>query len=310
MVDPGWVEAVAAVAALVVASLAAWYAVREHRNARESFVQEMRVRWDALAPQWARILLAEHGPDFHYADATAEERARAAGTYDALRDNSGLEPGYSAALELRTDVRPVTRFIAYAADSVLRGRWRVSEAYDVLGPDVARHHKTLRMLAHRRGDARDWLIQATEFNMFDEQDCVYLFAFLLRIEQCRRGDTYAHFAVELAEEMRGSDRRALAAAARRAKRVRHRAVLPRGVRALLRQGRRPSVRAAYGIPEVPIVAGSLRYLFRRPLEPIWVLRFRMWWAQCRFGPSASSVLSSLAMLTGEAARRSVQWIHR
>lgn len=310
MVQPGWIEAAAAVAALIVAILAALYAIREHRNAREAFVQEMRLRWGELSRKWARILLAEYGPDFHYADATSEERASAAVTFEALRDNSGVEPGYSAALALRMDVRPITRFIAYAADSVLSGRWRVSEAYDVLGPDVARHHKTLRLLAHRRADTQDWLIQATEFNMFDEQDCVYLFAFLLRAEQCRRGDTHGHFIVELAEEMRGSDKGALAVASRRARRVRRRMVLPRGVRKLFRQGRRPNVRSAYGIPESPIISGTQRLLFRRPLEPLVVLRLRIWWTHQRFGPSGSSMRSSIGTLVCLAARRFAWWIRQ
>lgn len=157
----------------------------------------------------------------------------------------------------------------------------MSEAYEVLGPDVARHHKTLRLLAHRRSDADDWLVQSTEFNNFDEQDAVLLFAFLLRAEQCRRGDTYAHFAVELAEEMRGPYRRQLKGCARRVKRVRHRLALPLRVQMLLWRGRHPRLAAAYSVPDEPIISGTQRKLFRRPLEPMSLLRLRIWIARRR-----------------------------
>ena len=222
---PTWISVASAVGTILVAGIAAMYAAREHRNARESFMQGMREQWSKLQHSWSQILLAQHGPGFHYVDATPEERATAAKVYEDLREQDDVEPGYSAALNLRADVRPVTRFLSYAADAVLRGRWRMSEAYEILGPDLARHHKTLRMLAHRE-DSNDWLVQATEFNNFDEQDAVFLFAFLLRAEQCRRGDTYAHFMVDLAEEMRFSRRRELRQCIRRVKRTRRRFWLP------------------------------------------------------------------------------------
>lgn len=188
---------------------------------------------------------------------------------------------YDGALELRSHVRPVTRFFSYAADSVLRGRWRMSEAYDVFGLDVARHHKIIRELAHRGDWAKNndnWLIQSTEFNNFDEQDCVYLFAFLIRAEQCRRGDTYAHFTTELATEMRGEYRSNIRACINRVKRVRHRMYLPVSVNMLFWRGRHPRLASAYLVPEEPLVDASERKLFRRPFEPITILRLRIWWS--------------------------------
>jgi hypothetical protein len=298
MLDSGWVEAVAAVGALVVAVLAAGFAIREHRNARESFVQDMRAQWADLGPQWARLLMAESGSDFYYVNASADERAQAATLYVNLRD-SNFATSHAATRELRRDVRPVTRFIAYAADGVLSGRWRVGEAYDVLGPDVARHHKTIRLLANRDESAPPWLVQAAESNTFDEQDCVLLFAFLLRIEQCRRGDTYGHFVAELASEMRGEHKRSLAACVFRVKRVRRRLFLPLGVAYRLWRGRHPSVRSAYAVPDAPIIRGSQRPLFRRTLEPMWVLRLRLWWAQRRFGPDLLTRRESLRALIAE-----------
>lgn len=188
-------------------------------------MQNMRARWRELERSWSQILLAQSGPELHYVDATTEERAEAAGTYKTLRGNEGVKPRYSAALELRADEPPAMRLLSHAADAALRGRSWMSEAYEMLGPDLARRHKVLRMLAHRE-DSDDWLIQATEFSNFDEQDAVFLFAFLLRAEQCRRGDTYANFMVELAKEMRSSRRDELRACARRVKRIRYRFWLP------------------------------------------------------------------------------------
>lgn len=295
-----WIQAVSAFGALIVAVLAAAFAIREHRNARESFIHQMRSEWRLLGVSWARVLLAQHGADFHYADASPSEREKARHLHQALQaKGGGVEPGYSAALELRADVRPVTRFLSYAADSVLRGRWAISEAYDVLGPDVARHHKTIRLLAHRENRG-DWFVQATEFNTFDEQDCVYLFAYLIRAEQCRRGDTYGHFVVELAQDLRATRKGELSACIRRVKRVRHRVWLPARVQLLLWRGRHPSVASVYLVPEATIiVSGTERRFFRRPLEPMPLLRLRIWWARRRSGPEDAGVWAVLVALAQE-----------
>lgn len=297
-----WIEAVSALGALIVAVLAASFAIREHRNARESFIQQMRSEWRLLGKSWARILLAQHGSDFHYADASASEREKARQLREALLTDEDLEPGYTAALELRADVRPVTRFLSYAADSVLRGRWTVGEAYDVLGPDVARHHKTIRLLAHRER-ANLWFEQAIEFNTHDEQDCLYLFAYLIRAEQCRRGDTYGHFVVELAKDLRVIHKGELSACIRRVKRVRHLLWLPDGVQFLLWRGRHPRVGSVYLQTDAPIIiSGSERQLFRRPLEPTPLLRLRIWWARHRSGTKNAGVLAGLAALSHELSR--------
>lgn len=270
---PTWIVSLSTFGALIVALLAVAFTIRQHRSAREAFVQTMRSEWRNLQDSWARILLAKWGSDFHYADATPEVRAKSKQlAEDGMSDK--IEVSVTAAQTLRMDVRPVTRFVSYAADSVIRGRWTISEAYDVLGPDIARHHKTIRALSHKENES-DWFLQATEFNTFDEHDCVYLFAHLLRAEQCRRGDTYGHFAVELAEEMRGSNRMELRRSIRRAKRVRHRIFLPLRVQMLLYRGRHPRVASAYALPEEPIIPGSKRRLFRRPMEPMNLTRARI-----------------------------------
>lgn len=333
-----WTQAIAAVGTLLVAVIAAYFALREHRNTREAFVQQMRMEWQRLAPSWALILMAENGGDYHYADANFEERARGEKLYRALGavDRAGIDynkisnfkrffrktanqiqysamvirrgrinaqlyrsgEDYTGALELRSQVRPVTRFFGYAADSVLRGRWRMSEAYDVFGLDVARHHKIIRELAHRGewSKSNNWLIQSTEFNNFDEQDCVYLFAFLIRAEQCRRGDTYAHFIVELAGEMRGEYRSKIRACINRTKRVRRRLYLPLRVSMLFWRGRHPRLASAYLVPEEPIVTGKERRFFRRPFEPITLLRFRIWWSIQRGQPDENSILEVMKAL--------------
>lgn len=343
-----WTQAVAAVGTLLVAVIAAYFALREHRNTREAFVQQMRMEWQRLAPSWALILMAENGGDYHYADANFEERIRGerlhrtvgsgdeteleysnVGTLNGLlksitntieysvmtirhgRINAQLLKSgedYNGALELRSQVRPVTRFFGYAADSVLRGRWRMSEAYDVFGLDVARHHKIIRELAHR-GEwtkSNNWLLQSTEFNNFDEQDCVYLFAFLIRAEQCRRGDTYGHFTAELAGEMRGEYRSNIRACINRTKRVRHRLYLPIRVSMLFWRGRHPRLASAYLGPEEPIITGTERRLFRRPFEPITLLRFRIWWSTQRGKPENNGIFEVMKELPKTLVNR---WIN-
>jgi len=259
------VVAAASIGSLIVAVVAAVLAFRQHRSARETLIQSMRAQWADLQPAWTQILLAEHGSDFHYVDADPDTRSKARSLHEALRADD-LDPGYEAALQLRASVRPVTRFLSYAADAVIRGRWRVDEAYDVLGLDVARHHGTVRLLAHREVTA-PWLEQSLEFNNFDEQDTVFLFAFLLRAEQCRRGDTYPHFISQLASSMRTAHWSQLAAVIRRVKRVRHRAFLPVRVQALLWRARQPSLRSVADLPDTALVPKDELYVFRRPCEP-------------------------------------------
>lgn len=267
------VVAAASIGSLIVAIVAATFAFRQHRNARETLVQSMRTQWSSLQPAWAQLLLAQHGSDYHYVDADPETRETSRTLYNALRTED-LDPGYGAALELRAHVRPVTRFLSYAADAVIRARWTVSEAYDVLGPDVARHYGTLQLLAHR-DNPHSWLEQSTEFNNFDEQDAVFLFAFLLRSEQCRRGDTYPHFISQLARELQVSYRGELDRVIRRLKRVRHRVILPVRVQMLLWRAKHPSLRAVADLPDEWLVPEGELHLFRRPFEGSAALRRRL-----------------------------------
>lgn len=286
-----WPTFCLSLATLLVSSVAVIYAIREHRNSRESVIHEMRTKWNELQPAWARILMAEHGSDFHYADASRSERKRAKVIYYNLRspitDPGGK--GYEAALSLRSDVRAVTRFLNYAADSVLRGRWRMDEAYEVFGPDVARHHLTIRMLAHRRGDIPDWLEQALEFNTFDEHDCVFLFAFLLRAEQCRRGDTYAHFMIDLANEMQGPYRKFLDYSISNVKSTRRKLCLPLHVSLLLWRGRNPSVRTTFGLQDDPLIVGDDVMLLKRWGEPRRCLNWRIRRARSSFQNARAAV---------------------
>lgn len=315
-----FIQALAAIATVLVAVVAARFSIREQKNAREAFINEMRGHWENLAESWAVVLLADQGPDYHYADADPLLREFAAKIQRGLLedesnvvnvaasdttipedqnvdDEAAELDGYQAALVLRSFVRPVVRFFAYAGDSLLRGKWTVSEAYEVFGPDLARHHKIIREVAHRgqwnnRSDF--WIAQATEFNMFDEQDVVFIFAFLLRSEQCRRGDTYAHFIVELAKEMRYGHKQHLNACMRRTKRVRGKFLFPRGVRRAFRVGRKPTVRSAFMVPETAIVESSDYYLFRRILEPKNMLKARIWWTTHRGRHEDNGVLDLLA----------------
>jgi len=269
----GWIEAIAACGTLLISLVAAAYAIREHRSSRESFVQDMRQQWKSLESSWSTILMAIEGHDYHYVDASRRDRFIAKRLNQKLQ-STNADHGYDAGLDLRRSVRPVTRFLSYAADSLLRGRWTVQEAYDIFGPDLGRHYKILRFLAHRDDYEFDWVVQSTEFNNFDEQDCVFLFAFLIRAEQCRRGDTYGHLIVELSEEMRGDYRHQLLQCIYRVTRVRHRP-LPSGVCRTLYRGTHPSVASAYCVPNNPQIESSQLKVFRIGFEPLFAVRLRI-----------------------------------
>ena len=151
-----------------------------------------------------------HGPGFHYAYASDEGRERAADIYGRIEGGWDSEDGYSAASEARLVVAPMSHFLAFAGDALANGRWKISDAYLVFGPDFARHFDSVLWLARSplstlRGAESGvpvWIDQVPEFNMFDQQDCITLLALAMRMEQCRRADTYAHLHLEFAKFLR------------------------------------------------------------------------------------------------------------
>lgn len=282
MNTPAWVEAIAAVGTLLIAVLATAYAVREHRNAREAFIVEMQRAWSRLGPSWARLVMIQLGSHTPYAITTKDERNKIEPIAQTLSQDNYSDDWDDARLAVQSDVRAVIRFLSYAAEGVVGARWRVGEAYTILGPDVARHHRLIRVLSHREAHGTPFL-QSTEFNTFDEQDLVYLFAVLIRAEQCRRGDTYGHFIVELADEMRGPLGEAVQRCARRISRTRHRLGLPLRVRLLLHRAEHPRIASVFMMPDNPIVGPDKYRLFRAPLEPLKITTARISRARRRAG---------------------------
>lgn len=277
-------QAIAAVATLVIA-IAAWrIAVRAHATDRSGFVAEMRKYWESLSSDWATVLLFLHGADFYYSAASPEERKRV----DALitRVNHGLKtPGWSALIKAEAPtVRRVTRFFAYAGDALLRGEWTLVEAYGLFGPDVARHYETFLWLSHRRPvrptgakdpsltEWQDSVDQLVEFNFYDEQDVLLLLGYVLRAEQCRRGDTYPHFVAGLAKEVRVHSED-LEAALARATRTRGNRRARRRLRATLRLAARPTIESAYSHDSDPLISVEDQHLFRPRLRSMkWTRR--------------------------------------
>jgi hypothetical protein len=266
-------QAIAAVATLIVA-IAAWrIASRAQATDRSGFVAEMRKYWEALSVDWATVLLFRNGADFYYSAATPEERKR---VQDLIsRVNGGLNiTEWSAVITAESPtVRRVTRFFAYAGDALMRGEWSLNEAYSLFGPDVARHYETLLWLSHRRPvrppgpknpELTEWedsVDELVEFNFYDEQEVLFLLAFLLRAEQCRRGDTYPHFIVDLAKEVRARSKN-LDALLARVSRTRGRKFPLRRLRFALRRAAHPTIESAYLLDTVPLIHFDDQYLFR------------------------------------------------
>lgn len=278
----------------------------------------MRKEWSELTFDWSLVVMAVEGGDYHYVDAppalrdlgtvlhaalqrgddwpgSPEETQEIVETdaLDSGKDESPVESEllseYDAALQLRTNVRPVTRFLVYAADSVFRGRWSIAEAYDVLGSDIARHYKIIRKLSHLHpsGDAFE---QATEFNAFDQSDELFVFAYLLRSEQCWRGDTYGHFVTELSRGLRGEEGKAIDACLRRIYKIRPRRLARRRVLKIVRHGRNPRVPAVFQVPDSPIVTPEDIVLFKRRFEPLWATNLRISSARANRGMVPTSLI--------------------
>jgi hypothetical protein len=90
---------------------------------------------------------------------------------------------------------------------VLRGRISITDAYLLLGPDVARHWRLLYWLAGRepvRGEATpitasNWELtidQVVESHFYNEQAAIVFLAEILIAESSHRGDTYPHLVLE------------------------------------------------------------------------------------------------------------------
>jgi hypothetical protein len=280
----GWPDAVQAVAALatLAVAVAAWrVAAHADGTERSAFLADMRAQWEARADDWATVLLLYQEPGFYYSDAGRDERLRVAALARDVVSGSAHEEWPSPIATERAKVRRVTRFFAHAGDALLRGQWSLDEAYALFGPDVARHWEMLRWLSHKSPSAapratqdvwRSWLDQLVEFNYYDEQEVLYVFAYLMRAEQGRRGDTYPHFVVGLAQSLRAGELWRLEAMLERTSRNRGRHPAS-SLKAVLRGAARPSIDSGYLRDPNPLINPSDRALFRpRFRTKGWTLR--------------------------------------
>lgn len=72
---------------------------------------------------------------------------------------------------------------------------------------------------------------------------------------------------------------------------------------LLWRGRHPRLASAYLVPEEPIVSAEERRLFRRPFEPMPLLRLRLWWSTKRGQADDNGVFETArALLTAVVTR--------
>ncbi|MFD5823225.1 hypothetical protein [Nesterenkonia xinjiangensis] len=211
---------------LGVAAAALLVSWRRDRHAREVFIAEMRKLWSEHREAWNILLMIIYDSEYHYAYASDSEREYA--RHISRRLDSSLE-GIDAAAEARLSIGPMAHFLGFAGESLVRGSWSAQDAYDLLGPDAARHYASIIWLANRerrgsaqvsaqvQGYAGDFFSiphrsaaemnrrQIIEFNMFDRQDCIIALGVTLRAEQCRRGDTYAHLRLSFSREMRETE---------------------------------------------------------------------------------------------------------
>ncbi|MFG6402462.1 hypothetical protein [Microbacterium sp. P04] len=276
------IEGVIGAATLVIAIAALYVARRAHRTDKDSFLAEIRREWEQLAPDWNRTLMYVYGAEHYYHEVPLDERkshAKLVGEFSTRKATESYTPEWEWIREQRTTVARVSRFLAYASDALITGRWTVREAYAILGPNIPRHYQALLWLAHRKtvenvehatpGGGESWhssIDQLPEFNTFDQQDALVLLAYLLRAEQCRRGDTYAHFVAQLAGEMKGDWGKAVRRASRRASRARGR-LLPRvSVSLQLHLAAHPRKRFAFQFEREPLVPADAKDYFRRPYE--------------------------------------------
>lgn len=207
------VAALAAIGGAAIAAIAA-------RGQRVEFLTALRAQWEGLVDDWATSILLHSGsPDWYYSQVSTEERQRVRDLMALVRRESTTDAVNALRAETKA-ARRVARFLAYAADAVLRGRVSVRDAYAVFGPDVARQRDFVLWVAGRNRVRPEgpmpqdgWIAlvdQIHEGHFYDEQDAIVMLANLLSAESARRGDTYPHLVGSLARKTRSEfDRGAL-----------------------------------------------------------------------------------------------------
>jgi len=199
---------VAALAAIVGAAIAALAA----RGQRIEFLTTLRAQWEGLVDDWATSILLHSGsPDWYYSQVDMTERRRVRDLMEYVRRESTTDAVNALRAETK-GARKVARFLAYAADAVLRGRVSIRDAYAVFGPDVVRQREFVLWVAGRARVRPEgpmpkdgWIAlvdQIHEGHFYDEQDAIVMLADLLSAESARRGDTYPHLIGSLARRTR------------------------------------------------------------------------------------------------------------
>jgi hypothetical protein len=257
----------------ILIALAALYVARgTHRAEKESFLIAIRREWEELRPDWNRSLMYVNGADHYYHEVSPRERVEHAKRVKKFSGDPEVfnTKSWEWVRDQRATVSKTVRFLSYASDALLTGRWTLREAYALFGPDVARHYQTILWMSHRKpsakvpfaspGDGKEWqqsIDQLPEFNFYDSQDALVVLAFLLRAEQCRRGDTHGWFVSDLATELRGSWNVPVRDALSRASHARGRWFPRASLRLSLHRARHPWKRSGYqferealGMPEM------------------------------------------------------------
>jgi hypothetical protein len=167
--DAAIVAAVAAVVTVPI-GLIQWHSAREQaRSAEVGLLREMRSDWLALKPQWHRAILTAICPDSYYSPADGEIRS----TFRKLVADIAAEPkpGDPAwfawhqetrdrSHEFEQAERDVLFFLATLASAVFRGRLSPDLAYTVVGLDVVRRSRQVRVLL---GEApAEWAYESDE----------------------------------------------------------------------------------------------------------------------------------------------------
>jgi hypothetical protein len=275
------------IATLAVALASLYIARRTHRTEKESFLIDIRREWDALRRDWNLVLLYLYGPENYYPQVDRQDRERHKKFVAAVDPQLKTPTDYNEeiwrwAREERATVARAARFFAYASDALLTGRWTVREAYALFGPDVARHFKVILWMAHRLdADAavpaggprpsKNWLgqmIQLTEYSTHDQHDALVVIGFVLRAEQCRRGDLHSYHVADLADDLRGQWGPSLKNELRRASHARGRHVSRLSLRLAVHRSTHPWKRSAFEFEGDGTVRAPRWHLFQRPYESV------------------------------------------
>jgi hypothetical protein len=165
--DAAVVGTIAAVVAVPIGFIQWRSAKAQARNAEVDLLREMRSDWLALKPQWHRAILTAIGPESYYSPAEAETRARFNDLIvDIVAEPEIEDESWSSwhrqtrdrSHEFEQAERDVLFFLATLASVVFRGRLSADLAYTVVGLDVVRRSRQVRVLL---GEApADWVLEA------------------------------------------------------------------------------------------------------------------------------------------------------